>query len=197
MLFAVCERPPAQRGLPASRPANAGSINSKAKSIIFPSVDAASAPANLQFLDSEAALLRQIIETSMLGETHTRTRAIQFFAKRLIDESRQFLEKISKLRIEEFPARSPAINGSLPAVRALIQMLESGDIERLKAGDFDGTFIGFARLALDAIKSVSSVVGPSDSPVGTLAGEMRDWAESSLREAEKLSSHIPNIESDH
>jgi uncharacterized protein (DUF305 family) len=192
MLFAVCERPPAQRNLPSSRPANAGAINSKAKSIIFASADAASAPSNLQFLDTATAIFRQIIETSLLAETRTQNPEVRVLAKRMIDDSRQFLDKISNVRGQEFPDRPPAINADLPAVRTLIEMLESGDIEQLKSVEFDKSFLRFSNLAAAAASAAGSIAETSESPSGSLATEVRDWAERRRDDAEKIAAAAIN-----
>lgn len=191
-LFAVCERPPSQRTLPSSRPENSGPINSKAKSIISSSADAASAPANLQFLDTAAAIFRQIIETSLLAETRTQDTAVRLLAKRMIDDSRQFLEKISNVRGQEFPGSPPAINADLPEVRTLIEMLESGDIEQLKSVEFDKSFLRFSNLAAAAVSAACSSAETSESPAGLLATEVRNWAERRRDDAEKIAAASVN-----
>jgi|GEM_PF-6201454 len=174
-LFAVCERPPAPRNAGPDRPANSLSINKKAKTVIIPTPNAASAPADLRFLDTEAALFRQVIETSMLAETRTQTTAIKSLAKQMAEESRTLLDKISNTRSAIYPGQPLAINGEIPEVEKLIQLLENSNIEGLKASEFDIAFTEFSKSALAAINAAAGVTVSSEVRIDEIAADIRSW----------------------
>ncbi|MCV4732097.1 hypothetical protein OFB80_29855, partial [Escherichia coli] len=76
-------------------------------------------------MDTEAALFRQVIETSMLAETRTQKSAIKSLARQMAEESRTLLDKISNTRSAIYPGQPVAINGEIPEVEKLIQLLEN------------------------------------------------------------------------
>lgn len=174
--LAVCERPPQARELPRS--GNSGSANVKAKTIIVPTANAREAPADLQFLDTETALLEQTIETSLLVSTRSRQPELRDRAAKIIQEARAKMEKIRAERAKAYGNAPPAVNGDLPEVRTLIEWLEKSNIEGLKADAFDREFADFIRLNADAVKATALPGSQSDQSLAELAAEMRLWSES-------------------
>ncbi|MBO0160154.1 hypothetical protein, partial [Vibrio parahaemolyticus] len=71
----------------------------------------------------------------------------------MAEESRTLLDKISNTRSAIYPGQPVAINGEIPEVEKLIQLLENSNIEGLKASEFDIAFTEFRKSALAAINA--------------------------------------------
>lgn len=141
-LLAVCERPPApvnaDHSLHDHSNANMGSIDhSKMES----SPGAASAPHELQFIDTMTVHHDGAIEMAMLVSTRSQRPEMKELAKSIIDAQRTEVTEMKKWRSKWFGNAKPAINMDFPGMHAGMTGMDTKKLEMLKANEFDVEFL--------------------------------------------------------
>jgi uncharacterized protein (DUF305 family) len=139
--FAACDRRPVQKDLPKSE-GNSTEHSGTHHSDMASSPNAATAPHELQFLDTMITHHEAAIDMSQLADTRAGHEEIKTLARNIIVDQRKEIEEMRGLRGEYFAGASPAVNMDLPGMGDAMGEMDLDKLDDLKETAFD---IGFIR----------------------------------------------------
>ncbi len=102
---------------------------------------AASAPIELQFLDTMIAHHKGAVEMAMLAETRADRQEVKALAADIIDAQEREMAKMSEWRNHWFEGKPEAINMSFPGMSHGMQGMDLKKLESLNGSGFDVEFI--------------------------------------------------------
>ena len=138
-LLAACDRPPTPKNPP---PDHNALVNSNVKQDpLENSPNAAEAPYELQFIDTMIAYDEHEIDAAHLVATRTGHQELKLFAKSMIAERQQEIDKMRALRPAWFGSAGPAVNLDLPGVREGVRSIDLEKLDTLKENLFDQEFL--------------------------------------------------------
>ncbi|MBA3350827.1 MAG: DUF305 domain-containing protein [Blastocatellia bacterium] len=102
---------------------------------------AASAPKELQFLDTMIAHHRGAVEMSILADSRARSPEVKELAANIIDEQEREIAKMSEWRESWFEGKQPAMNMEFPGMSRGMGGMDMKKLESLSGNEFDLEFI--------------------------------------------------------
>ena len=167
---------------------NSGNANASSGHTMDSSPGAASAPYELQFLDSMAVHHQDAIRMSELAETRALHPEIKEMAANIIDVQERENAKMSEWRDRWFAEKGKAVNMDFPGMRDSMGRMDMKKLESLKGNDFDLEFLrqmiahheGAVKMAKDAqkIDSHAEIKELADNIIAAQTDEirqMREW----------------------
>jgi uncharacterized protein (DUF305 family) len=169
VFFSACTHRPVQQDLPRSQ-GNSVDHSGRHNSTVESSPNAASAPYELQFLDTMIAQHGAVIDMAQLAQTRAGSDQVKTAANDTIADQRRELAEFRGLR-DKFYAGSPqAINLELPGAADAFDAIDLEKLDDLKEKPFD---IEFVR-ELDATFRASKVLA---KPLATQNSQASDDTE--------------------
>ncbi len=102
---------------------------------------AASAPVELQFLDSMIAHHKGAVEMALLAETRSAHREVKELAANIILDQEREIGKMAEWRNDWFEGREEAINMEFPGMMHGMGQMDMRKLESLKGHEFDLEFL--------------------------------------------------------
>jgi uncharacterized protein (DUF305 family) len=141
--LSVCDRRPVQKDLPVKNaPQNSVDHSGRHVCTIQSSPNAASAPYELQFIDTMIAHHEGAVDISQLVQTRSGHAELRSVAADIIREQQKEIATLRSLRGRYFKDASSAINMELPGMQAGIDGMDADRLDPLKENAFDREFIG-------------------------------------------------------
>lgn len=195
VLFSACSRRPNQKDVVLDH--NTMGQSKMDHSMMESSPNAASAPYEVQFIDTMIVHHQGAIDMAQLVQTRAQHPELKKLANDIIAAQQKEIEQMKSWRDEGFPGAAPAINMDLPGMHDGMKEMDLSKLDTLKENAFDLEFIrqmvphheGAVLMANDAIARLGA---QSETAVGiraqllTLAhqivdaqqgeiAQMRDW----------------------
>ena len=134
-----CDRPPTPKNPP---PDHNALVNSNVKQDeVASSRNAANAPYELQFIDTMIAYDEREIDAAHLVATRAGHPELKVFAKTIITDRQQEIDKIRGWRQAWFGNAGPAVNVDLPDVHEGLLSIDVEKLDSLKEDLFDQEFL--------------------------------------------------------
>ncbi len=142
-LLAVCERPPSGNSDHSAHDHANANVNERTMdhSKMESSPGAASAPQELQFIDTMIAHHEGAIEMALLVNNRSRRPEMQELAEGILDAQRGEVDKMREWRKKWFGDAKPAVNLDLPGMHSGMSGMDLNKLELLKANEFDVEFL--------------------------------------------------------
>lgn len=138
--IASCTRRPVQQDLPSSQNSNVPRTADRTNHITS-SPDAASAPYELQFIDTMIEHHVGAIDAAQLVATRAQRDELKQLARGIIADQRSEIADMKKWRSEWFANKPPAVNIEFPGMREGMKDMDLAKLDALKGNDFDLEFI--------------------------------------------------------
>lgn len=135
----MCERPPA--GKEIDRTNRSATDHSKMGHPMTSSPDAASAPFDLQFIDTMIAHHQGAIEMAELVDTRAQHNELKTLAKAIISDQRREISQMREWRANWFGEAPPAVNMDFPGMHSGMATMDLAKLDKLKANEFDVEFV--------------------------------------------------------
>ena len=155
-LFSACTRRPVQQDLPRSQ-GNSVDHSRRHNSTVESSPNAASAPYELQFLDTVIAQHEAVIDMAQFAQTRAGSDQVKSVANDTIAEQRRELADLRGLRAKFYAGSPQAINLKLSGAADSFEAIDLEKLDDLKEKPFDEEFIR----ELDATFRASNVLARS------------------------------------
>lgn len=198
--FLACDRRPSERELPKSE-GNSVDHSRIRNSTIVSSPNAVSAPRELQFLDTLAALDERTIDIAQLAQTRSGRESLKDLGRALIADRRAEIDQIQDLRSRYFAGSAPAVNADLPGLADAVANADLEKLDDLKETPFDKEFIrqiksrndGELRMAQE-LMSTAGGQDPNDmsSAVSQLAQTLHDKLRVEIGRMNEIADSIEN-----
>ena len=174
-IFNACERPPQGKEIVHNTADQANTDHSKMSHTMESSPDAASAPYELQFIDTMIEHHQGAVDMAQLVETRAQHAELKTLAKNIISEQQKEIAQMREWRAKLFGETAPAVNMDLPGMRDGMKNMDVAKLDLLKANEFDLEFIrqmiphheGAVAMAEDASPKFLVKPGPEQSTLGT------------------------------
>src|SRR5262249_7887646 len=162
-ILMACAHRPVQQDLPRSE-GNSVDHSGRRNLTVESSPNAASAPYELQFLDTIIAQHQAVIDMAQLAQTRAGNDGLKSFARTVIAEHQAEVAEMRGLREKYFSGADPAVNIDLPGARDTFAAIDLEKLHDLKEKPFDTEFIHelvqtfetSIRLANDAVSHKSA-----------------------------------------
>lgn len=167
--LAACDHRPVQKDLPKSE-GNSVDHSRMHTTVIESSPNAASAPYEVQFLDTMIAHHETAIEAAQLAPTRAGRQELKDLAKNIIARDRAEIDRMRELRQRYFSGAAPAVNADLPGMSDAMKAVDLEKLDDLKESPFDLEFIrqmtsdreGAALMAQDEVARWSNGSGNAE-----------------------------------
>ncbi len=151
--------------------------NGMSHNLITSDADAATAPFDLQFIDTMTHHHEGAIEMSGLALKKSSNEELKKFAQKIIDDQKSEIAQMKDWREKWFPGKPPAKNMEMPGMADSMRMMTAGGIPQLEATsgkDFDLLFLELmSDHHLDAVVMATDALQRAEHPeIKTLAGQI-------------------------
>lgn len=142
-LLAVCERAPSENADHSAHDHTNSNVNDKAMSHsnMVSSPGAASAPQELQFIDTMIIHHEGAIDMALLVNTRSLRPEVKELADGILSAQRREVGELREWRTKWFDDAKPAINLDFPGMHSGMSGMDTNKLETLKANEFDVEFV--------------------------------------------------------
>lgn len=147
------------------------------------SPNAASAPFDLQFLDTMIAHHQGAIEMAQMAVQKTQNSELKRFAQNIIDDQQKEIAEMKGWREKWYAGKPPAVNMEMPGMRDSMRMMTSDSMKKMEAAtgkDFDVLF-----LEMMTPHHVGAIQMAKDGLTRAEHSEIKQISGSIIREQEK------------
>lgn len=158
-----CDRRPVPKDLQRSE-GNSVDHSKMRHSAMESSPNAASAPYELQFLDTMIAHHQGAIDMAQLVQTRAGHVELKDLARKIVSDQQKEISQMRQLRDKFFAGAPPAVNMDMPGMRDGMQGMDLEKLDALKENTFDVEFIrqmiphheGAVEMARDALSKLAA-----------------------------------------
>lgn len=137
----MCERPPVGKEIDHNSTDHSKIEQSKIGHSMESSPNAASAPYDLQFIDTMIAHHQGAIDMAQLVDTRAQHAELKTLAKNIIADQQKEIAQMREWRKSWFGEAAPAINMDLPGMHQGMSGMDMEKLNKLKANEFDIEFV--------------------------------------------------------
>ncbi|HEV8591547.1 MAG TPA: DUF305 domain-containing protein [Pyrinomonadaceae bacterium] len=191
-IFNACERPPRGKEIVHNVTDNANMDHSKMGHAMESSPNAASAPYDLQFIDTMIAHHQGAIDMAQLVDTRAQHGELKTLAKSIIADQQNEIAQMREWRKSWFGEAAPAVNMDLPGMHQGMFGMNLEKLDNLKANEFDVEFVrqmiphheGAVAMAEDLKKQeahaelktlADNIIKSQSAEIGQMKQWLADW----------------------
>jgi uncharacterized protein (DUF305 family) len=137
----MCERPPVGKEIDHNSMDHSKMDHRNMGHPMESSPNAASAPYDLQFIDTMIAHHQGAIDMAQLVDTRAQHGELKTLAKNIIADQQKEIAQMREWRKSWFGEAAPAINMDLPGMHQGMSGMDMEKLDKLKANEFDIEFI--------------------------------------------------------
>lgn len=168
--------------------------------------NAASAPYDLQFIDTMSVHHQSAVEMAKMAEMKTQNAELKAFARKIVEDQNREIAQMKQWRDSWYPGKPLAINMEMPGMNDSMKGMDMRKMETASGKEFDLTFIdmmtphheGAVTMAREAltkaehtkIKQLSEgIIKAQESEIKKMQTWKSEWSKTKLARTRRSSSN--------